>query len=33
VTPQRFQGVAIGVLVMALLLIVTIPLIILGLNH
>jgi tetrahydromethanopterin S-methyltransferase subunit F len=33
VTPQRFQGVAIGVLVAALMLIVTIPLIILGLNR
>jgi tetrahydromethanopterin S-methyltransferase subunit F len=33
VTPQRFQGFATGVLLTALLLLVTIPLIVLGLRH
>jgi tetrahydromethanopterin S-methyltransferase subunit F len=33
VTPQRFQGFAVGFMLAALLLLVTIPLIFLGLRH
>jgi hypothetical protein len=33
VTPQRFQGFAIGVMLVGLLLLVSIPLIFLGLHH